>query len=819
MAFTKILGPGIHTLANFHSHNINSSGIITATKFVGDMEPGGGTGSFDSLTVTGNLGVGGTVTYTDVTNVDAIGIITAQSGIHIGAGATIGSFNTTTGISSFKTLNVYDSSTFDASVGIADSIFHIGDTHTAIRFPGNDIITTEIAGAETLRIDGTGLKIVDKLLHSGDPDTMIRFPEANTFTAETNGVERLRITSSGRVGIGTTNPNAPINLRSSDNTLGILTSTTSGANLDLYDNDTQSRIRTVDGRLHLVADYNNSIADSEIRFYVDNDHKISINSDGHLIPGDAGTQELGSATKEWADLYFANSKGLKLGSGQVADLYNDGTDTYFRNSVSNGQTLIRSGGNIWISDYAGNHRAAFRDNSAVDLYFDIENHATAKLSTTATGVSVHGEVAASQDYPNFRPTVDWNFAAEKKLDPRITYTRTGPASYIDENGLVKFVGDNTPRFDHDPVTRECKGLLIEPSRTNIFASSDAGNSAWVVDNSMTKGANSTDTKDPAGTYTACKLMSVASAGSSSQIYDQTSQSSGGVISVWAKKGTHNVLGIHDYSGGSGTIRAWFDLNTGEHRCEGGSKVAAGVQSSGNDSNTTNMIEYPNGWYRCIYYEAANMTYAFFRICDFDSDTEASASSNSIYLWGLQGEVNVTYATSHIPCNTGSMPGTITRGSDFAYLDGTAGTEFDDIYRTDEGTFVLDWFNDPNGNHNDGYVFTVDDGSGNNRIAAVNSNGYQVTVTTGGSSQGTRDLGSINSGDNKIAFTYKLNDQATSLNGSDVSLDTSCTIPTSGLKYWWFGLRQGQYDLLGGYMKRIIYYPTRLPNNQLKTLSS
>ena len=163
-----------------------------------------------------------------------------------------------------------------------------------------------------------------------------------------------------------------------------------------------------------------------------------------------------------------------------------------------------------------------------------------------------------------------------------------------------------------------------------------------------------------------------------------------------------------------------------------------------------------------------------------------------------------------------MPGTISRGTDFAYIDGTTGTEFDDIYRTDEGTFVLDWFNDPNGNHNDGYVFTVDDGTGNNRIAAVNSNNYQVTVTSGGSSQGTRDLGSINSGANKISLAYKLNDQATSLNGSDASVDTSSALPT-GVKYMWFGLRQGQYDFLGGYISRIVYYTKRLPNNQMKTL--
>ena len=43
------------------------------------------------LTVSGNLGVGGTVTYEDVTNVDSIGIITARSGIQIGAGGTVGS--------------------------------------------------------------------------------------------------------------------------------------------------------------------------------------------------------------------------------------------------------------------------------------------------------------------------------------------------------------------------------------------------------------------------------------------------------------------------------------------------------------------------------------------------------------------------------------------------------------------------------------------------------------------------------------------------------------------------------------------------------
>ena len=45
----------------------------------------------DGITVTGNVGIGGTLTYEDVTNIDSIGIITARSGIQIGAGGTVGS--------------------------------------------------------------------------------------------------------------------------------------------------------------------------------------------------------------------------------------------------------------------------------------------------------------------------------------------------------------------------------------------------------------------------------------------------------------------------------------------------------------------------------------------------------------------------------------------------------------------------------------------------------------------------------------------------------------------------------------------------------
>ena len=40
-------------------------------------------------TFSGNVSVGGTLTYQDVTNVDSVGIVTAQSGVRVGAGQSI----------------------------------------------------------------------------------------------------------------------------------------------------------------------------------------------------------------------------------------------------------------------------------------------------------------------------------------------------------------------------------------------------------------------------------------------------------------------------------------------------------------------------------------------------------------------------------------------------------------------------------------------------------------------------------------------------------------------------------------------------------
>jgi len=148
MSFTRVVGPGIHTQSNIDSHNIKSTGIITATKF---------DGPFDSLTVSGNLSIGGTITYEDVTNVDSVGVITARSGIQ-GIGIQSGGVNVAVGV--ITALNFIGAgNTFKVTGSTVDISIQGGGGG------GSGAFTTSITGIQTTsQIVGIGTTSTD------DPD-------------------------------------------------------------------------------------------------------------------------------------------------------------------------------------------------------------------------------------------------------------------------------------------------------------------------------------------------------------------------------------------------------------------------------------------------------------------------------------------------------------------------------------------------------------------------------------------------------------------------------------------------------------------------
>ena len=132
---TKIDGRGISTTSDYRV------GILTAIKFVGPFDGTGGNFA-GVLTATdgvfsGNVTIGGTLTYEDVTNIDAVGLITARNGIDCNGDIDVD------GHTNLDNVNVAGVSTFAGNVVVADSIVHDGDTNTKIRFPTDDNISFE----------------------------------------------------------------------------------------------------------------------------------------------------------------------------------------------------------------------------------------------------------------------------------------------------------------------------------------------------------------------------------------------------------------------------------------------------------------------------------------------------------------------------------------------------------------------------------------------------------------------------------------------------------------------------------------------------
>ena len=153
MAFPRVVGPGIHTQSNINSHNIKSTGIITATKFDGPFDSINVSGA---ATFTGKVTIGGTLTYEDVTNVDSVGVITARSGIQ-GIGIQSGGLNVAVGV--LTALNFIGAgNTFKVTGSTVDISIQGGGG-------GGGAFTTSVTGVQTSSvIVGIGTTTTD------DPD-------------------------------------------------------------------------------------------------------------------------------------------------------------------------------------------------------------------------------------------------------------------------------------------------------------------------------------------------------------------------------------------------------------------------------------------------------------------------------------------------------------------------------------------------------------------------------------------------------------------------------------------------------------------------
>ena len=412
-------------------------------------------------------------------------------------------------------------------------------------------------------------------------------------------------------------------------------------------------------------------------------------------------------------------------------------------------------------------------------------------------------------------TLDLQFAARQayvaNIGPLPTFTRASIGTFVGSDGLIQTAATNVPRIDFDPVTRLCRGLLIEEQRTNLtIRSDDFANAAWAK-TAVT--ATSDQTTSPDGSVNA-DLISETTANSSRSVLANTlpavTSGTSYTLSVFLKKGTGStapdwiILGF--LVGGFGTVRAAFNLSTGLF----GSTVGTFSGS---------VTQYPNGWWRVSMTATATASAAAGSLLLFLSNntntttppTYTGQTTSDIFIWGAQFEAGA-FATSYIPTTTGSL----VRSADVCSITGAAFTGF---YNQTEGTLVFigskqalqapgpfpTYTQVSNGTSAERYAMRCN--GGGETMFVIDNSTTQVSFSTTIQPANTR-FG--------LSSRYKLNDFAFSLNGAAPSVQVSGTLPTVDRIEIGNGALS---NFMGGWVYAIQYYNTIKTNAQLQALST
>lgn len=438
-------------------------------------------------------------------------------------------------------------------------------------------------------------------------------------------------------------------------------------------------------------------------------------------------------------------------------------------------------------------------------------------------------MSISQNFPNTRPSLNLNFAKSQKLDPRITFTRTSSATRVNSDGLIETVPANSPRFDFDPVTGECLGLLVEEQRTNLLRYSQDWfgtvygsitinqwnffGTGLVTQNQMgldgvTNSAVLVEDNDTAGDQAFLRQrISVSPTGTSPYCY-----------SFYAKRvGNESFFDFYCFFNPTtkGTAYRYFwdtdTINIG------------GADGGGNAPVAYGRIPCGNGWYRfwmaVIDASGGTNTETEWRLYP---SGRLAGPTGSIIIYGPQIEVG-SFPTSYIPTTSS----TVTRTPDNASI---TGSNFSDFYNPSEGTLKVNWKTyTPN---------YLDYNNLRSSIASLNGGtalrGYYLDYlkSDGRLTFGSRDntntqvseIGSHNKGDQVIStLSYSQSlDNILGLSSADTTIVNNALYEfdnnTLILGNYVISGSASQSQYLNGTISQLTYYPARLTNTQLQTLT-
>lgn len=380
---------------------------------------------------------------------------------------------------------------------------------------------------------------------------------------------------------------------------------------------------------------------------------------------------------------------------------------------------------------------------------------TPSLSVTSTG--------------RVLPKLALNFTAAS-LDSRVTFARTtsasNPATYVDSNGYIVSATNDQPRFDYNPVTKSCKGLLVEESRTNLKSySNDFSHSSWTKQRSS---LTTDSTISPDGTANVTKIVEDTTSGYHGLFTTMSTLTKNAqyTLSAYIKKAerTSVTFLINALNANYGSVN--FNLNNGTY---------SGLSLSGTASNGSALVEdFENGFYRCSFSinpsTAAGTSFDIaIRALSGSNDFYTGNGTSGFYIYGVQLESGAS-VTSYIPTTTTAL----TRNADVATI---TGANFSDWWVTTQGGVTANFR--PSTVSGTRPIIQYDDGTANNIITLRgNTTNPELYIVDGGTPQAQIDAGTIVANtDYSLTGWWAVNDCKAKLGSGAIVTDTTATLPT------------------------------------------
>lgn len=365
------------------------------------------------------------------------------------------------------------------------------------------------------------------------------------------------------------------------------------------------------------------------------------------------------------------------------------------------------------------------------------------------------------------------------LDPRVSVTRAlNTSTRVNSGGLIESVNADLPRFDYDPTTRVCRGLLIEEMRSNILLQS-----AGFDDIVWGKNFNGTGSAPVVTPNTGISP-------------DGTSSADRAQLNLNGGTTTNDISTLYQivtFPAGSSSFSVWLKSNTGVNQ------TVVLITWAG----FLSVITVTPQWQRFGITVTTSATSSFVGIRARGGQSEDSID---VLIWGAQLEAGA-FSTSYIPTTTA----TATRNADVVTI---TGTNFSDFWQASRGSALVRAR--PSIVSGIGPFIQFDDTTSNNIITLRGNTTNPELYIKSTTDQAQIDAGTIAAGTSyRLAGAWAENNCAANLNGGAPVLDTVATIPA--VTQARFGSDGTNY--LNGHLEGVEYYEDRVLNSTLQVISS